>query len=174
MQHVICGAWRRASDLIRLLHGALGAGAGGPVPLYLGQRSQIDQSTCTIGGLMQKVATVYIWQWLRYDISGCFCTLSRLLVYPIIHTFAIQMHRFLPRSIVCWNSLSDTGDAREDARTPETCSVCHTWRLSSPRASMELALELHEHFGALTLVSGINSIQHFCVVVSARAVRHCD
>lgn len=46
----------RASDLIRLLHGALGAGAGGPVTAYLGQQNQAEQSMVTIGGLMQKVS----------------------------------------------------------------------------------------------------------------------
>ena len=44
---------RRASDLVRLLHGALGAGAGGPMA-YLGQ-SQTEQSLVTIGSLMEKV-----------------------------------------------------------------------------------------------------------------------
>lgn len=48
-------AKHRASDLIRLLHGALGAGAGGPVTAYLGQSSQVEKSMVTIGGLMQKV-----------------------------------------------------------------------------------------------------------------------
>lgn len=46
----------RASDLIRLLHGALGAGAGGPVTAYLGQQNQAEHSMVTIGGLMQKVS----------------------------------------------------------------------------------------------------------------------
>eukprot|EP00752_Nemacystus_decipiens_P007062 g6329.t1 len=44
----------RASDLVRLLHGALGAGAGSPLTAYLGQ-SQTDQSLVTIGSLMEKV-----------------------------------------------------------------------------------------------------------------------
>lgn len=45
---------RRASDLVRLLHGALGAGAGGPSTAYLGQ-SRTKQSLVTIGALMEKV-----------------------------------------------------------------------------------------------------------------------
>ena len=45
---------RRASDLVRLLHGALGAGAGGPLTAYLGQHSQAEQPV-TIGELMEKV-----------------------------------------------------------------------------------------------------------------------
>ncbi|CAM9959226.1 unnamed protein product [Ectocarpus sp. 6 AP-2014] len=45
----------RASDLVRLLHGALGAGAVGPVSAYFGQQGQTEQPMVTIGGLMEKV-----------------------------------------------------------------------------------------------------------------------
>lgn len=44
--------------MVRLLHGALGAGAVGPVSAYFGQQGQTEQPMVTIGGLMEKVRYV--------------------------------------------------------------------------------------------------------------------
>lgn len=49
----------RASDLINLLHEALGATADGPVPMYLRHRAPGEPSPYNIGWLMQKVSRIH-------------------------------------------------------------------------------------------------------------------
>ena len=45
----------RASDLVRLLHRALGTGSSGLMSFYLGPHQQVDPSTVTVGELLHKV-----------------------------------------------------------------------------------------------------------------------